>query len=483
VGPKRDTRIVSDASGRSELDQAPELELVVHERHERRCLPLPRRGQIVIGRAGDCDLSIEDPSISRRHAILHLRSLELEDVGSKNGSRLFDATGERNENPLDALDGPSQKLEFGKRYPVGLGTVMKLGTVVAYLRKRAPSPHTEPVRSEQNVSESKLVLRDPAMQELYEVALRAAATTVPVLVLGETGVGKDVVASYIHRMSGRHSGPFVRVNCGALSPSLLESEFFGHERGAFTGAADAKAGLLELGNGGTVFLDEIGELPLATQVKLLHVLETGEITRVGGTRAKRVDVRFIAATNRELSREVQAGTFRADLYFRINGVCLKVPPLRERPTELEPLARVFLGRFCRKHGLPEPELTSSALDHLRAYAWPGNIRELKNTMERAALLCGTGRILPAHLPQETELAAPFRSEPSTSFNALGEDEVTTTHVRAKALAAPPYERIADALRRCAGNQTRAAQLLGVSRRTLCNWLDLYALPRPRKGAR
>ncbi len=477
--------IVSDPSGRAEVDPAPELELVIHERQDRRCLRLPRRGQIVIGRAGDCDLSIEDPSISRRHAVLHLRSLELEDVGSKNGTRLFGkGSDERSENPLEALNGPSEKLELGRRYPVGLGKVMKLGTVVAYLRERAPVSHTEPVRSERAPSDDDLVLQDPAMREVYDLALRAAATSLPVLVLGETGVGKDVIAAYIHRMSTRHAGPFVRVNCGALSASLLESEFFGHQRGAFTGASDAKAGLLELGDGGTVFLDEIGELPLATQVKLLHVLETGEITRVGGTRAKHIDVRFVAATNRELSREVQTGSFRADLYFRINGVCLKVSPLRKRPAEIEPLARTFLSRFCRKHGLKEPEISEAALAHLRAYAWPGNIRELKNTLERAALLCGAGPILPAHLPQEDELSDPVGRGSGAPFGGFGEEEVTTTHIRPTPVQqAPPYQRIADALTRCAGNQTRAAQLLGVSRRTLCNWLDQYDLPRPRKGTR
>jgi DNA-binding NtrC family response regulator len=476
--------IVSESSGRSEVDPAPELELVVHERQDRRCLRLPRRGQIVIGRAGDCDLSIEDSSISRRHAVLHLRSLELEDVGSKNGTRLFGSQVDQSENPLEALNGPSEKLELGKRYPVGLGKVMKLGSVVAYLRKRAPVLHTEPVRSERAPSDDELVLQDPGMREVYDLALRAAATTLPVLVLGETGVGKDVVAAYIHRMSTRHAGPFVRVNCGALSASLLESEFFGHQRGAFTGASDAKAGLLELGDGGTVFLDEIGELPLATQVKLLHVLETGEVTRVGGTRAKHIDVRFVAATNRELSREVQAGTFRADLYFRINGVSLKVAPLRKRPAEIEPLSRYFLNRFCRKHGLREPELSGPALDHLRAYAWPGNIRELKNTLERAALLCGGAPILPAHLPQESELSGSIRRDGAGQFGGFGEEEITTTHIRPAPLEqAPPYQRIADALRQCAGNQTRAAQVLGVSRRTLCNWLDQYDLPRPRKTPR
>jgi DNA-binding NtrC family response regulator len=439
----------------------------------------------VLGRSGDCDLSLDDPSISRRHAVLHLASLEFEDIGSKNGCRLFGQRSDpRTDDPLEALNGPSVKLEPGKRYPLGLGTVMKLGKVVAYLREHAPALNTEPARSEEPASSHHFVLEDPQMREVYDLARRAASTTLPVLVLGETGVGKDVVASYIHRHSTRRAGPFIRVNCGALSASLLESEFFGHQRGAFTGAADAKVGLLELGHGGTVFLDEVGELPLQTQVKLLHVLEKGEVTRVGGTRSKHIDVRFVAATNRELSREVQAGTFRADLYFRLNGVCVQVTPLRKRRAEIEPLARFFLGRFCRQHGMPEPELTAAALEHLCSYSWPGNIRELKNSMERAPLLCGAGKILPAHLPRESELAGSVRAEAPPPADHFNEREVTSTHVRVKVPdQAPPYQRIADALQQCAGNQTRAAQLLGVSRRTLCNWLDQYDLPRPRKGAR
>jgi DNA-binding NtrC family response regulator len=476
---------VSDSSGTPEFDGAPELELIVHERKQQRCLRLPRRGQLVIGRSGDCDLSLEDSTISRRHAVLHLGSLELEELGSKNGSWLFDQPSDhRSDDPLEALNGPSVKLEAGRRYPLGLASVMKLGKVVAYLRERAPAVHTEPARSEEPPRGDRFVLEDPEMREVYDLARRAAPTTLPVLVLGETGVGKDVVASYIHRHSRRHAGPFVRVNCGALSASLLESEFFGHQRGAFTGALDAKAGLFELGHGGTIFLDEIGELSPAMQVKLLHVLETGEVTRVGGTRARHIDVRFIAATNRELSRDVQTGAFRADLYFRLNGVSLKLSPLRQRAAEIEPLARFFLSNFCRQHGLPEPELTAAAVEHLRAYAWPGNIRELKNAMERAPLLCGAGKILPAHLPRENELMSSLRSETPPAMDGFPEREITSTHVRAKlGDQTPPYQRIADALRECAGNQTRAAQLLGVSRRTLCNWLDQYELPRPRKRGR
>jgi DNA-binding NtrC family response regulator len=276
----------------------------------------------------------------------------------------------------------------------------------------------------------------------------------------------------------------VRINCGALSESLLESELFGHMRGAFTGANDAKAGLFEVGNGGTVFLDEIGELPLRTQVKLLHVLETGQVTRVGSTKAQRIDVRFVSATNRELARDVQAGTFRKDLYFRINTLCLKINPLRERRGDILPLVRHFLRRACSSMGLTEPSISPEAQAHLEEYGWPGNVRELKNSVERARLLCGSGPLMPEHFPTERELL-----NPAPDMTDLWSDDDAPTKVRQRSplesgpVAAIPSNHAAliEALNACGGNQTRAAEMLGISRRTLVNRLNEFNLPRPRKG--
>ena len=244
-------------------------------------------------------------------------------------------------------------------------------------------------------------LEGSAMRRLRRLAMQVAASDLCVLILGETGVGKEVMAETLHRLSPRASRTFLRLHCAAFTETLLESELFGHERGAFTGAHAAKPGLLETANGGTVLLDEIGELPMATQVKLLRVLEEQKVLRIGGVEPRPIDVRFIAATNRDLEAEVAAGRFRSDLYFRLNGVTLWIPPLRERQDEIEPLARQFVGNACRRlRRAEESPLAADAVKRLRAYAWPGNVRELRNTMERAVLLCGQGPIRAEHLPTE-----------------------------------------------------------------------------------
>ena len=232
-----------------------------------------------------------------------------------------------------------------------------------------------------------VIVESNRMRALYELARRAAAGNSNVLILGETGAGKEVLAETIHRTSARAGGPFMALNCAALSESVVESELFGHERGAFTGAAQAKPGLLEAAAGGTVFLDEIGEMPLTIQVKLLRVLETRRVLRVGATQPRAIDVRFLAATNRDLDEEVAEKRFREDLYFRLNVITLDIPPLRERPEEIAALARMFLDRLSDSATHPPPALREDALDLLRGYTWPGNIRELRNVIERAFVLC------------------------------------------------------------------------------------------------
>jgi transcriptional regulator with GAF, ATPase, and Fis domain len=319
-----------------------------------------------------------------------------------------------------------------------------------------------------------VVIEDGAMQRLHRLVERVAAGIISVLLLGETGVGKEVFAEAIHSRSPRSGKPFLKLNCAALTESLLESELFGHERGAFTGAVSQKPGLLETADGGTVFLDEVGELPASLQAKLLRVLEEKRVLRVGGTKSRVVDVRFIAATNRDLESEVDRGRFRRDLYFRLNGISLVIPPLRDRRGEIEPLARAFLRQACS--GRTAPVLGPEVLARLQSYAWPGNIRELRNVMERAAVLAGEGPILAEHLPVEK---MGHTLHPSARYTQIGLDGGTSA--LSDQVAAFERRRIIEALERCAGNQTKAARLLGMSRRTLVSRLRDYDIPRPRKG--
>jgi two-component system, NtrC family, response regulator AtoC len=331
------------------------------------------------------------------------------------------------------------------------------------------------------------VLKSESMRKLYRLAERAAAGhsatgLINVLILGETGVGKEVLAEWIHDHSPRAKGALVCINCAALTETLLESELFGHERGAFTGAVQAKPGLLETAAGGTVFLDEIGEMPPPLQTKLLRTLETRQVTRVGGLSPRPIDVRFIAATNRDLETEVLAKTFRQDLYFRLNGLSLTIPPLRDRPDEIEPLARRFLADASSSAKQRPPRLSEEALGALEAYAWPGNIRELRNVMERALVLCEAEDITPEHLPVEKMRLA--RLVPGAVAAPAGPGTGTATET------APPEpagltgderaerRKIIDVMAECGGNQTRAAKKLGMARGTLIERLKRYGIKRP-----
>ncbi|HEX3770666.1 MAG TPA: sigma-54 dependent transcriptional regulator, partial [Polyangiaceae bacterium] len=302
----------------------------------------------------------------------------------------------------------------------------------------------------------------------------------------------DVIADAIHRRSTRGSAAYVRVNCAALPDALLESELFGYERGAFTGAVQAKPGLLEVADGGTLFLDEIAELPLAMQAKLLRVLESREVTRVGGLKSRSIDVRFICATNRDLVALVRAGTFRQDLYFRLNGISLVIPPLRQRKAEIAPLAQAFVVQACRDAARPEVPITVEAMRQLEAHDWPGNVRELRNVMERAVTLC-TGTSIDIHHLPPPELSfgvtgafesAARTTVPAPNDGSLGAFDGTaplSLHDAARRAAQSiERRRIAEAMDRCGGNQTRAAQLLRISRRTLVARLTEYGFARPLK---
>ena len=316
------------------------------------------------------------------------------------------------------------------------------------------------------------------MKELRGTLKRVAQGAVPVLILGETGSGKEIVAREIHRQSARGKGPFVDVNCGAIQDTLLESELFGYEKGAFTGADTSRAGLFEAADGGTLLLDEIGELPPTLQVKLLRVLETMTFYRVGGRQKMQVDVRLLAATNKDLAREVERGRFRADLYYRINTITLLVPPLRDRPEDVSGLARAFLQAAA-----PDKTLDPAALVRLRDYAWPGNVRELKHVLERAALLCAGDAVTLADLPAEIAGGDGPRVLPV----AVGEPQVAAAPAAAPeaATATSPAvpgtledmerERIFEVLARVRWNRTRAAEILGVSARTLYRRIKRYGL--------
>lgn len=239
---------------------------------------------------------------------------------------------------------------------------------------------------------------DPAMERLFELLARMSASKLPILLNGETGAGKEIAAHAVHRFSPRRERPMVSINCAAIPDGLAESELFGHEKGAFSGATSKKLGLFEMATGGTVFLDEVGELPLPTQARLLRALDSHRITRVGAVVERPIDVRIVAATNRDLTADIKTGRFRADLYFRLNGASVVVPPLRDRPRDLPLLARDFLSAARARLGLRDARLTDAAMHRMAAYSWPGNIRELKHAMEYAATVAQGAEVDVLHLP-------------------------------------------------------------------------------------
>jgi DNA-binding NtrC family response regulator len=552
---------------------------------------IPSAGTVSIGRSERCDVRIDHPSISRRHALLRLGPvISIEDAGSVNGTRVRD-----------------RLAPCGEAVPLSPGEVVELGDIMIIVQERSvplrprrlwahgyfeARVEEECLRTERSSAEFALLYvqctgddtamhtraladvlrpsdiigsyapgayevlladaspavadrlrerlaarqqlcsteariglacfprdgRDPEsllsaaraavrapgaapaaidergldgpMSQLGRLVERIAGSNISVLVLGETGVGKEVMAERIHRLSPRRDRQFLRLNCAALSESLLESELFGHEKGAFTGATQAKIGLLESAPGGTVFLDEVGELPTAMQVKLLRVIEERRVLPVGALKTRPIDVRFVAATNRDLEEEIARGRFREDLYYRLNGVSLVIPPLRQRVDEILGLAAEFTRRAARDNGRSAPPgISAEAQQLLRAYSWPGNIRELRNVVERAVLLCGDGRwILAEHLPAET-MRATFSPAPAADLPAPPEPprppEVDVAFSKVEqlrqAVADEERARIVEALAACAGNQTKAAGRLGIARRTLVKKLARLNIPRPRRG--
>ena len=305
-----------------------------------------------------------------------------------------------------------------------------------------------------------------AMAALVVQAENAARTDSTILITGESGTGKDVLARLIHSKSARHSTPIITVNCGAFPETLFESEFFGHERGAFTGASTLRRGLLEAADGSTLFLDEIGDLPLPMQVKLLHFLEQGRFRRVGSTRDQSADVRIIAATNRNLADEVERQHFRADLYYRLNVVALHVPPLRQRPEDISPMIDHFLGVYRQRFNRPELDLSAAARRRLVDYAWPGNVRELRNCLERAAAL-STGEVIEADQILGSGVTSQGSEVESKSRPLAGPQSPAAT------LEDLEREHILRVLAESEGNRERAAAILGISSRTLYRKLREY----------
>lgn len=308
-----------------------------------------------------------------------------------------------------------------------------------------------------------VVAESPAMQRVLQLVRKVAPTDSTVLVTGESGTGKEVVADLLHAWSGRRDGPLVRVNCGALPETLLESTLFGHRRGAFTGADEDRPGLFVEAEGGTLFLDEIGEVSPAVQVKLLRVLQEREVTPVGAARPRPVDVRIVAATNRDLHAEVQAGRFRQDLLFRLNVIAVELAPLRERREDLEALVPLLVRRYADETGQPPPRLSREAHELLLRHRFPGNVRELQNVLQRAVILCVDGVVRAADLPPSLTREDPA---PEPTFA----DETRSLPDLVEQLERTAIQR---ALRRHGGVRVRAAAALGISERVLRYKLDLY----------
>jgi len=402
-------------------------------------------GALVLGRDPACEIAIDHPQVSRRHAVVRGGTpATVQDLGSTNGVHVDD-----------------RRLEPGECRPLMAGGSFRVGPFRGVLVEDQSTTSAD--------GRAALLVNDPTREALSDVVCRVARSPVSVLIHGETGAGKEVLARALHAVSGR-AGPLLGINCAALSEALFESELFGHERGAFTGAVTAKPGLLEAAAGGTVFLDEIGEMPPPVQAKLLRAIESRQVLRVGGVRPVDLDVRFVAATHRDLLAEAARGRFRQDLYFRLNGITLKLQPLRERRDAIRGLANGFLqaaaGRGCA------PSLSTAAMALLQRHDWPGNVRELKAVIERALLLAPGDTIEVGHIALDRPAVADAgRAAAAPAPRADASSDPTEQTER---------DRIIAALEECAGNQTRAARRLGISRATLTNKLTFHRLPRPRK---
>ena len=312
---------------------------------------------------------------------------------------------------------------------------------------------------------SAIIGQSPALDSLIRSAKIAAATDVTILIKGETGTGKEVLANAIQKSSSRAGKKFITLNCAALPESLIESELFGHKKGAFTGASGNSQGLFQAADGGTLFLDEINSLPLTIQGKLLRFLDSGECLAVGDTSTYKVDVRGLAATNTDLSDQIKAGQFRQDLFYRLNVVPLELPPLAKRSEDVEHLVKHFLTMFATAHGIAAPQFSKAAMKVLRTYKWPGNIRELRNLCERLSILLSGAVIEPENLPAEFKAVAPSENAALEGNFVLPESGLKLDSLEA--------DLISQALSRTKGNRSQSARLLGLSRDTLLYRMQKY----------
>ncbi|GAB4143130.1 MAG: hypothetical protein Tsb009_14000 [Planctomycetaceae bacterium] len=327
-----------------------------------------------------------------------------------------------------------------------------------------------------------MIGQSPLMKDVYALTRKVAATSATVLLTGETGTGKELIARAIHELSSRATGPFIRVNCGALSESLLESELFGHAKGAFTSAVESRTGRFEAAHGGTIFLDEINSVSYKLQVKLLRVLQEHEFERVGETRTVQVDCRVVAATNRDLLDEIQEGRFREDLYYRLNVVPINLPPLRARSEDVPLLVEYFMNRYASENGLERFQITDEAIASLKSYSWPGNVRELQNYVERAIVLAEGNTLTINEIPLHVRGLAPMKTtrKGGQDLSGLCHQFVNQSIAEAGMSADNLYQHVVtmiekelltQVLNECQGVQTKAASRLGINRNTLHKKID------------
>jgi DNA-binding NtrC family response regulator/ribosome-associated protein YbcJ (S4-like RNA binding protein) len=429
-------------------DARPQTFLIVRQSERVVFVDLTDPGEWVVGRTANADVVVDDRQVSRRHAKLRLSSgvLAIEDLGSRNGT---------------IVNGRALVRETAR---IGTGDVIEVGTCQLVVATKAGRVAAGPASTE-NGQLVDVVVADPAMARLYEGVRKVARMPTTVLILGETGSGKDVLAQRLHAFSSRANNAFVRINCAGIPESLLESELFGHERGSFTGADRRKVGYFEAANGGTIFLDEIGELSESAQVKLLHVLENRTVTRLGGTTPIPIDVRVVCATHRDLQALVARERFRPDLYYRISPFMVRVPPLRQRQGEIELLATVFVKQLAAQIDSPSPTIAHDAVALLLGYAWPGNVRELRNAVEHAFVMAEGTTLRKEHFAPE------IRGMASSAA-------VRSSPIRQR-VAEVERRTIEEAIAAEGGNQTRAAARLGMPRRTLVHKLAKYRRGRGR----
>jgi DNA-binding NtrC family response regulator len=318
-----------------------------------------------------------------------------------------------------------------------------------------------------------LVGESPAMKEVFEVVRQVAPTRATVLLLGESGTGKEMVARTLHKLSQRRQGPFIAINCAALPETLIESELFGHEKGSFTGASERRAGCFELAQHGTLLLDEIGEMPLPTQAKLLRILEDSKVRRLGGKTEFEVDVRLVAATNKVPDEAIRGGHLREDLYYRLNVFHIHLPPLRERKEDVAPISDALIDALNRKHECRVTGIASDVLDAFDRYSWPGNVRELRNVLERAVILAGEGTLELKHVPAFLQGRATMAAAAGASASAVPDDPESVRFSIGTTVEDAEKGLILRTLEHTHNNKTRAAEILGISLKTLHNKLKEY----------